>query len=509
MEINLPFRLKDINNYRNLKTENNRINLEKKKKRIYKNIKGIGIWDKDSKVIFDLKCSPLKSKCIEKPLSIINNYNKNQNIKSLNINNSEKDINDKKNIKNSLFEDEFYIDKLKNRKISYSINKNYNKKNKGDMNININNNNTNYFYLINKYRNKKKEIEKTHIISLPKVKKNNIPLDSFLDEKNFYINLNICLENFVNKYNKDAVDEFIKKQNKLFHFNLNNSLRAKMKKKYKKNEHNNSYNENNESSLKKMIHIEPIIINKNVKLYEYNNSYDKHFTVENNKFNSSFTKDNNNNKKKNIILPNLIKQHKSISNDKNKIIYRQTFNFTHSQINKNVNNKSEIIQDNNNNLHNKKYTILHSISVNSNLDKSKSLFSSPKNDKNEVIKKYKFQFNNKLNRLLNEAPPPNFYSKDFYYYNIFPQNCGWLIKKCFSHRKKWKECHSNNTNLFDFKWRDVVTIKDFIDFSISKKQMINHLKIIHVYQINIKCFIIFLNIVKIIVLMYLNMYHLL
>ena len=33
MDINLPFRLKDIYNYRNLKTENNRINLEKKKEK--------------------------------------------------------------------------------------------------------------------------------------------------------------------------------------------------------------------------------------------------------------------------------------------------------------------------------------------------------------------------------------------------------------------------------------------------------------------------------------------
>ena len=471
MDINLPFRLKDIYNYRNLKTENNRINLEKKKKKIYRNIKSI--WNKESNLVFDIKNSPSKDKPIQ-PLSIINVYNKNQNIKSLSIDNSEKNIHDKKDNKKLLFEDDFYMDKLKRNQINFTVKKSSNR-NKGDCRISIKNI-SNYFYLINKYRNKKNETEKTHIVNLPIVKANNMPPESFLDEKNFFINLNNCLHNFANRFNKDAVTEFIKKQNKIYHINNNNYISEKKKKKFKKNENNISYNENIQS-LNNMIHIEPIKTNINGKIHEFNISYGKNSSIENKKVNNSFTKENIGDKKKNIhiILPNL-KKEQSIINEKNSIIYRKTFNSSHNKINKTENNISGFIQYKNNNLKNvssKNNNInLLSISSNLNLTKSQSQFSSPKNNKDKI---QKYKFNHKLNKLLYEIPPPNFYSKDFYYYNIFPHNCGWLIKKCLSHRTKWRECHSNNTNLFDFKWKDVITTKDFIEFGgPSKKQIINH-----------------------------------
>ena len=59
-----------------------------------------------------------------------------------------------------------------------------------------------------------------------------------------------------------------------------------------------------------------------------------------------------------------------------------------------------------------------------------------------------------------DLPPMNYYKDNFYYYNIFPSNCGWLIKDCFSHRLKWRKCHSNNTNLYNFKWKEVIINND-------------------------------------------------
>ena len=73
-----------------------------------------------------------------------------------------------------------------------------------------------------------------------------------------------------------------------------------------------------------------------------------------------------------------------------------------------------------------------------------------------------------------ELPPMNYYKEDFYYYNIYPSNCGWLIKDCLKNRIKWKECHSKNTNLYNFKWKEVFSNNDFFDLSLNKTQIINH-----------------------------------
>ena len=75
---------------------------------------------------------------------------------------------------------------------------------------------------------------------------------------------------------------------------------------------------------------------------------------------------------------------------------------------------------------------------------------------------------------LYDLPPVNFYKDDFYYYNIYPSNCGWLIKKCLKHRLKWKECHCNNTNLFNLKWKEAVNNNEFLDLGVNKTQIINH-----------------------------------
>ena len=97
-------------------------------------------------------------------------------------------------------------------------------------------------------------------------------------------------------------------------------------------------------------------------------------------------------------------------------------------------------------------------------DSSKSLL-------NNIINKRM----NLTNKNIYDLPPMNYYKENFYYYNIYPSNCGWLIKNCFGHRLKWKRCHSNNTNLFNFKWKEVIYNNDeFSELSSKKKQIINH-----------------------------------
>ena len=118
---------------------------------------------------------------------------------------------------------------------------------------------------------------------------------------------------------------------------------------------------------------------------------------------------------------------------------------------------------------------------NKNKTSENQLFDSTKIEKKVIAIKEKlklFSFNNNKKRnILYDKPPPNFYENDkYFYYNIYPENCGWLIKECFLHRIKWKECHSLNTNLFNFKWKEVALISDFLYYNDNEdiKQMINH-----------------------------------
>ena len=96
--------------------------------------------------------------------------------------------------------------------------------------------------------------------------------------------------------------------------------------------------------------------------------------------------------------------------------------------------------------------------------------------KDTAIPTRKFIFNKKMKtNNIYDMPQNNYYNENYYYYNIYPSNCGWLIKDCFNHRLKWKKCHSNNTNLYNFKWKEVINNSDeFLELGIKKLQIINH-----------------------------------
>ena len=97
------------------------------------------------------------------------------------------------------------------------------------------------------------------------------------------------------------------------------------------------------------------------------------------------------------------------------------------------------------------------------------------NSSNKDLKLFINKKTNLNNKNVYDLPPLNYYKNSYYYYNIYPSNCGWLIKECFSHRLRWKKCHSNNTNLFNFKWKEVINCNDeFLELNKKKKQIINH-----------------------------------
>ena len=67
-------------------------------------------------------------------------------------------------------------------------------------------------------------------------------------------------------------------------------------------------------------------------------------------------------------------------------------------------------------------------------------------------------------------------SEPFYYYIIRPENCGYLVKNCFKHRKNWKELTNMESKNFNFKWQQNNYGINFnlISTNPNIKQMVNH-----------------------------------
>ena len=61
-----------------------------------------------------------------------------------------------------------------------------------------------------------------------------------------------------------------------------------------------------------------------------------------------------------------------------------------------------------------------------------------------------------------------------YYYIIRPENCGYLVKNCFKHRKNWKELENLESKNFNFKWQQNNYGINFNLLSINQKQLVNH-----------------------------------
>ena len=116
----------------------------------------------------------------------------------------------------------------------------------------------------------------------------------------------------------------------------------------------------------------------------------------------------------------------------------------------------------------------------------------PKSNRNSVILKHTLLSKERKNVLPSLIKTPsstpqatlqstNFFSnhqkiQKMHYYIIKPENCGYLIKKCFEHRLNWRETSENAFVKFNFKWQQCNNGIDFSSLSKygSHKQMVNH-----------------------------------
>ena len=436
MEINNPFRFKQLNAKTCIKLDQNKINrMKQTNKLINHNIKSI--WNDETNLLNN-KFSPLKMK---KTKILLNEYYTNRIKKKRSIDSFNNSLNSNK--KKSLFEHNFLINEFRQKKMKFSF-----PVNKETPKVKHN------FYLNNVYfgfEQENIEINKSPFINTQKYRDNELSKIQYAETKKIYNKLNGCYENNSDNVNDRAIDEILKKQKKLLLSSTINNTKIIHKKNFK-----DSYNTDDNYSLNKMIFIEPLqtnFINQNLK----------------NKLIISYTQDNilkngqNNNK---IILPTLSLNH-GVNTNKNKI-FSETVFCAIDENNKSVLTERQL-SENNKDDKNRYKKDMNVLTDEKNLLQN-ICSSSPLTHKN---KKLKIEFNSKLKTII---CPPDYYSSDFYYYIIFPNNCGWLIKKCLSHRLKWKECHSNLTNLFNFKWKDVVSNRDFLDLSVkdTRPQIINH-----------------------------------
>ena len=98
-------------------------------------------------------------------------------------------------------------------------------------------------------------------------------------------------------------------------------------------------------------------------------------------------------------------------------------------------------------------------------------------EKNQLsFTKNKYTSRNK--KIFNYSREKNSYKdiKDNYTFLIKPENCGYLIEKCFEHRINWERINDNIYNSFNFKWQQNIIGIDFSNLSKvnGMKQMVNH-----------------------------------
>ena len=82
-------------------------------------------------------------------------------------------------------------------------------------------------------------------------------------------------------------------------------------------------------------------------------------------------------------------------------------------------------------------------------------------------------------------------NESLYTYIVRPENCGYLIKNCFKHRKNWKEIEDLESKDFNFKWQQTTRGIDYNHLSLSenKKQMVNHFEFLGVISNKANLFI--------------------
>ena len=108
------------------------------------------------------------------------------------------------------------------------------------------------------------------------------------------------------------------------------------------------------------------------------------------------------------------------------------------------------------------------------------LFNSQKKQLYDILKKSKMRpiknikIKTPIHKLTGEIAKEK--NESIYYYIIRPENCGYLVKNCFKHRKNWKELENLESKKYNFKWQQNNYGINFNMISINPnmKQMVNH-----------------------------------
>ena len=116
-----------------------------------------------------------------------------------------------------------------------------------------------------------------------------------------------------------------------------------------------------------------------------------------------------------------------------------------------------------------------------NSKQKQNIFNSPKKSVLNIMHNSNNSSNSKNIKLLKNVsikPPlntPKEKKNNIYYYVIRPENCGYLVKNCFNHRKNWKELENIESNRYNFKWQQNNYRIDFKKLSMNNiKQIVNH-----------------------------------
>ena len=82
-------------------------------------------------------------------------------------------------------------------------------------------------------------------------------------------------------------------------------------------------------------------------------------------------------------------------------------------------------------------------------------------------------------------------SESLYTYVVRPENCGYLIKNCFRHRKNWKEIEDLTYDHYNFKWQQNTRGINYNNLSLygKRKIMVNHFEFLSVISNKANLFI--------------------
>ncbi len=85
----------------------------------------------------------------------------------------------------------------------------------------------------------------------------------------------------------------------------------------------------------------------------------------------------------------------------------------------------------------------------------------------------------------------NYVKESLYTYVVRPENCGYLIKNCFKHRKNWKEIEDLSYDLYNFKWQQNTKGINYNNLSLhgKRKIMVNHFEFLSVISNKANLFI--------------------